>query len=282
MLTPVEYYSMRNQHRVAKLLQVGKQVGYSHLRDIGVKAISSGMTFLSCGAFASAYKLLADRDVVVKTFPVKSEDSYGEYLRWVLDRQDCPYVPKIYKVQQINGLFCVYMKRYSKNVDAEAAKDVYSTIGQTHQVAGDFNFNRLSKYGDSFVKLMKDLYYDFKDYHFDLHLENIMFDEDGTPVITDPITTKRENNERIINLDVKVDWERFNNPNNDLYNDLFFGNNFKIPSIKIEPTLKCYWNNYQENIIESVPKFKMKDLVIPKFKPILNEPPFWQKDNKWA
>ena len=104
MITPIEYYAARNQHRVDKLLKLSKQVGYSYTRDISVKAISSGMDFLNCGAFASAYSLLADKNIVVKTFPVKSEDSYGEYLRWVLERQGCPYVPKIYKVQQISGM----------------------------------------------------------------------------------------------------------------------------------------------------------------------------------
>ena len=272
MLTPVEYYSMRNQHRVTKLLQVGKQVGYSHLRDIGVKAISSGMTFLSCGAFASAYKLLADKDVVVKTFPVKAEDSYGEYLRWVLDRQDCPYVPKIYKVQQINGLFCVYMKRYNENIDAPAANDVYSTIGQTHQVGGDLNFNRLDKYGESFTKFMKELYQDFKDYHFDLHQGNVMFDEDETPIITDPITTKRrcKQSEDVV---FKVDKVRG------------FQKEFMFPAQghnQLKPVFKDFLVNFDTGSVPSVPKFKMKDLVIPKFKPVLNEPPFWQKDNKWA
>lgn len=192
MINEIDYYAMKIEAREDTIHKMTKLCGIKGLR-LRLEDVS-GITgnFLGGGVYGITYKLSARDDVVIKVFNMRSSDNYADYLKWCLGRQDCNFVPKIHRVTQFGEYKVVFMEKYFHK-ENELLDDVKTTIGQTQlSGGGDMNFERLRKYGEDFMDFMKTLCEDFKEYNFDMHGHNIMFKKDGTPVVTDPITTKRQ------------------------------------------------------------------------------------------
>lgn len=254
MINEIDYYAMKIEAREDMLRRTARLTGAEI--NINLRSLDGVIgNYKGSGAFAQVFALAGKEDVVVKIFDIKSQDCYGDYLKWCLDNQECKFVPKIYKVLQFGKEKVVFMEKLYHE-ENNIIEDLRSTIGQTQSGSGggDMNFERLRKHGVEFMDFMKNLCNVFKDYNFDMHGCNTMFREDGTPVVTDPITTKRktELNLGYVSMQINEYIKRWQ-------------------ELKVLSSPKS----------ETIPKFEFGGFKIPKYN-VVKAKPFWQKDNIWA
>lgn len=160
----------------------------------------SGFKVLGCGYFSMA----VTHEVLPKeVFKVglKKEDSGAAYTAWCRANQGKAGVPIIYGVSRHESCYIVNMKRYEQFPwwDEENGHmfDVYQVIESMSYQGGKVSNYAMKTYGsyleDSYkvdlVQTFKEIYEFFDGIAtFDLHSGNVMLDEHGQLIITDPVS----------------------------------------------------------------------------------------------
>jgi len=144
----------------------------------------------------------------------KVEDSSSAYLAWCREHQGEAGVPLIHTVKKVdNGMFLVVLEKYKKVNKTDVGYDLYKNINNSigrnnvarevrNVVRAKFNFGTkddieyikqhkrfIWKYCKTIVAIAKY----FKDLaQFDMHDDNWCFDNNGYPVIIDPVSFRRK------------------------------------------------------------------------------------------
>lgn len=215
------------------------------------------------GGFGTCAAISENTDWVVKICWDGDHDGYNKYVDWCLERQGESFVPEIYKVfsHQSSGLRYVFMKRYqdiSSDVE-DIFQNYISPIAGSQLCGSNFETNedKLTKLnvvreglGDYLLKLYKDL---GVDYFMDFHYKNVMCDEDGNWIVTDPLASKRPQPIKPKTINVSID--KFRSYITDNMQPLKVDLNWKDCSFKISkfeknnkvkhkvPNKGAYWRN---------------------------------------
>lgn len=151
--------------------------------------VDAGFKMLGNGHFSAAYshQLLPNRVIKVG---FKKEDSGAAYTAFCRMYQGRAGIPNVYDVQRHAGCYTVVLdelndcKRFNNDEHckyAEIASDIIDYKLDEHDV--------LTGWDGEFVETCKLIRKFFEGIaSFDMHSGNIMFSDDGTPFITDPVS----------------------------------------------------------------------------------------------
>lgn len=162
----------------------------------------AGFTMLGNGHFSAAYShpLLPNRVIKVG---FKKEDSGAAYIAFCRMYQGRAGIPNVYDVQRHAGCYTVVLDalndcdRYDNDEHdkyAEIASDIIDCDSDAH--------NELTGWDGEFVETCK-LIRKFFDgiASFDMHSGNIMFSDDDTPYITDPVSFSQKKDGGAFSID---------------------------------------------------------------------------------
>lgn len=157
---------------------------------------AAGFEKLGNGYFSAAYShpMLPGRVIKVG---FKKEDSGAAYTAFCRMHQGRAGIPNIYDVQRHEGCYTVVLDELQECDDW--SNDVHDTYANIARDVIDFNsdeHNELEGWDAEFVETCKMIHKFFEGIaSFDMHTGNIMFDEDDTPYITDPVSFSRKKGE---------------------------------------------------------------------------------------
>lgn len=192
-ITPLEYYSIKIERRLRDATE-----DYSTRKEM-----FDWLQWSVSGGFGTCAALSETTDWVVKICWDNDRDGYNAYVDWCLERQgdDHPYVPEIYHTfsHKNSGLRYVFMKRYSDI--SEEVKDLFEDYispiagsrlqGSSHGT-NECKIKKLNIVREGLGDYIEEIYKDLgKRYFMDVHYKNVMGDEKGKWVITDPLAGQR-------------------------------------------------------------------------------------------
>lgn len=149
----------------------------------------AGFTMLGYGHFSAAYShpLLPNRVIKVG---FKKEDSGAAYIAFCRMYQGRAGIPNVYDVQRHEGCYTVVLDALNKceredNFEhdkyAEIASDIIDYNSDMHDCRGGW----VGEFVET-CKLIRKFFEGIA--KFDMHSENIMFDDNDVPYITDPVS----------------------------------------------------------------------------------------------
>lgn len=162
----------------------------------------AGFTMLGNGHFSAAYShpLLPNRVIKVG---FKKEDSGAAYTAFCRMYQGRAGIPNVYDVQRHAGCYTVVLdalndcERYDNGEHdkyAEIASDIIDYKSDEH--------NELTGWDGEFVETCKLIRKFFEGIaSFDMHSGNIMFSDDDTPFITDPVSFSQKKDGGAFSID---------------------------------------------------------------------------------
>jgi hypothetical protein len=129
---------------------------------------------LDAGYFSSVWAVPGNPNEVLK-ISHRPEDACRHYMKWVYEKPH-PNAPKIYGITEIGNKMFVRMKRY------------YPISEMPDNVGAVLYGQRKPSHLHGHEQLCATIHREFSNYRFDLHSGNIMQDEDGRFIITDPVS----------------------------------------------------------------------------------------------
>lgn len=141
----------------------------------------------------------------------KVEDSSSAYLAWCREHQGEAGVPLIHSVKKVNnGMFLVVLEKYNKVNKSEDGYELYKQLNRCFHDSDvttslrDVIYREI-RYGDvTYIKQHRKFIWKycktiiaiakyFKDLaQFDMHDDNWCFDNNGYPIIIDPVSFRRK------------------------------------------------------------------------------------------
>ncbi len=176
---------------VSPIVQEHPTPEYDEPSDALIEGLSGvlaqdGWSFAGAGHFAMVFV----KDGFALKIGVKPEDTGAMYAAWCRANQDLPGVPRIYGITKFTGCYLVLMKRYEEAkphlIDAdEHSPEMFAEFSAAQRALrgmpydDDWALAQTAHKIRTFFKGVADP---------DLHRGNVMFDEDGNLIITDPIS----------------------------------------------------------------------------------------------
>lgn len=141
------------------------------------KLAENGWEYAGSGHFAVVYV----KGGLAMKFGFKSSDTGAMYAAWCRANQGLPGVPEVYSMTKMTGCYVVLMRRYQGVTygfcDASAE---YEAIAKAVRLGTDTGSYPVASTGAAINKFFHGIV------DFDLHDGNVMLDENGGFVITDP------------------------------------------------------------------------------------------------
>lgn len=149
----------------------------------------AGFTRLGNGHFSAAYEHPLLPGKVIKV-GFKKEDSGAAYTAFCRMHQGRAGIPNIYDVQRHAGCYTVVLDALvESDTWGNCEHDRYADIARDVIEYNSNEHNDLYGWDEEFVETCKMIRKFFDGIaSFDMHSGNIMFDEDDTPYITDPVS----------------------------------------------------------------------------------------------
>lgn len=258
MITPVEYYAIK----------IEKRLENSTAEFETREEMFEWLKWSVNGGFGTCAAISCDSEWVVKICWDSDYDGYNKYVDWCLDHQGDKFVPEIYKVFSHNtsGLRYVFMKRYQDF--SEDIKDIFqnyvSPIAGSRLQGSCFGTNKdklhnLNILRDGLGDLLLEIHQTMgQEYFMDFHYRNVMCDEEGNWVVTDPLASKRPQPVKPKQVEVRGEPEYKNvYVNVDMNNHKLDKTGFSVKALNLKvhrtPNRGAYW-------IKMENKFKGRNL----------------------
>lgn len=167
----------------------------SHLtRDAGFKKLGNGH-------FSAAYshEMLPGRVIKVG---FKKEDSGAAYVAFCRMMQGKVGIPNVHHVERHAGCYTVVLDHLQPCDRSIESHDMWADIAREFVASDSYDADDYEEEHQDFIATCKEIRKFFKGIAaFDMHSGNIMFAEDGTPFITDPVSFSHDREREAFPLD---------------------------------------------------------------------------------
>lgn len=157
-------------------------------RTLGALMRDAGFRMLGNGHFSAAYshEMLPGRVIKVG---FKKEDSGAAYTAFCRMHQGRAGIPNVYHVARHAGCYTVVLDRLHSCDDDNYDHEVYADLARYFVESDCHDASEYEPGYYEFIETCKMIREFFKGIaSFDMHNGNIMFSEEGTPYITDPVS----------------------------------------------------------------------------------------------
>lgn len=157
-------------------------------RTLGALMRDAGFKMLGNGHFSAAYshEMLPGRVIKVG---FKKEDSGAAYTAFCRMHQGRAGIPNVYHVARHAGCYTVVLDRLHSCDDDNDVHAAYADLARYYVESDCHDASDFEPGEYEFIETCKMIREFFKGIaSFDMHNGNIMFSEDGTPYITDPVS----------------------------------------------------------------------------------------------
>lgn len=161
----------------------------------------AGFKMLGNGHFSAAYShpMLPGRVVKVG---FKKEDSGAAYVAFCRMMQGKVGIPNVHHVERHAGCYTVVLDHLQPCDPSNESHDMWADIASEFVACDNYDADDYEEEHQDFINTCKEIRKFFKGIAaFDMHSGNIMFAEDGTPFITDPVSFSHDREREAFPLD---------------------------------------------------------------------------------